>query len=390
MHLIERYSVACGAKIGEPFILTRFFPIAPEKFITFHPSSKYDSKVYDYWQDVLDIIHPKLQERNISIIQIGSKGDRAYNYCYNTAGQTSVNQAAFIISHAIMHVGSDSFAAHVASGFRKKIVALYSNNFMECVRPYWGDMEKDMRLISSPKNGKPNFSQVENPKTINDIRPEVIAKEILSLLGINFDFPFETKRVGAYTKNVFIESAATNVVDERAFNSDSMVVRMDFNFNEAILDKQLQKCPCSIVSDMPVSLDMLKEYRGRVREFIYDLTENYNMEFLSKLLELGIPVITATGESGELLNKIKLDLLDFGQIHIKKIPNQEEIDKVKSWGKLWYKTTKFTISEGKFYPSKAALVHNKPCQSIRDSIHEVIDCPEFWEELENVKILTKS
>ena len=27
-----------------------------------------------------------------------------------------------------MHIGADSFAAHIASGYGKKIVALYSNN----------------------------------------------------------------------------------------------------------------------------------------------------------------------------------------------------------------------------------------------------------------------
>src|SRR3954466_6423663 len=113
MHLIQRYALSCGVPIGEPFILPKFYPLVVDKFITLHPNSKYPSKCYSFWQDVIDLIHPILTANDISIVQIGTKEDKPLRGCYYTAGQTTINQAAYIVSHAMIHVGADSFAAHI-------------------------------------------------------------------------------------------------------------------------------------------------------------------------------------------------------------------------------------------------------------------------------------
>ena len=145
-HLVETYALNCGLKIGEPSIIEKFYPINLDKYITFHPNSKYDSKSYDYWQEVLDIIAPPLKEMGISIVQIGSKGDRPFNYAQHTQGSTNIGQVAYILNGAQLHLGVDSFPTHVASSYRKKIVCLYSNTYADIVGPYWGD-EKDHILL---------------------------------------------------------------------------------------------------------------------------------------------------------------------------------------------------------------------------------------------------
>ena len=61
MHLIERYASACGVKISRPYIYDKYFPLPFDKYITFQPYSKYDSKNYDYWDEVILLILPYLK-----------------------------------------------------------------------------------------------------------------------------------------------------------------------------------------------------------------------------------------------------------------------------------------------------------------------------------------
>ena len=70
MHLIESYATNCGLKIDEPFIYEKFFPLAFDKYITFSPSNN-PAQDYDYWIEVINIIHPKLKKEGINILQLG-------------------------------------------------------------------------------------------------------------------------------------------------------------------------------------------------------------------------------------------------------------------------------------------------------------------------------
>ena len=69
MHLVEQYALSCGVKIDKPFIDTSYFPISADKYITLHASCRIQSKTYDYYNDVVELIYPFLQKENIQIIQ---------------------------------------------------------------------------------------------------------------------------------------------------------------------------------------------------------------------------------------------------------------------------------------------------------------------------------
>ena len=142
MHLIETYALNCGLKIDEPFIYDKYCPIPFEKYISFQPYSKYDAKSYDYWQEVINQIFPKLQAENIHIIQIGGKDEKPIDNCYHLQGKTSISQAAYIIKNSIIHLGVDSFGVHIASHYDKKIIALYSNSRPENAGPYFKKKSK--------------------------------------------------------------------------------------------------------------------------------------------------------------------------------------------------------------------------------------------------------
>jgi len=192
VHLLSRYSLSCGVKPGNPFIIDKYYPLPFNKYITFQPFSR-QSKSFDFWQEVLDLILPVLNKENIKIVQIGGINEKPFLGCYHTQGGTSIAQAAFLIKHSLFHFGTDSFGVHLASAFKKKIVALYSNNYPSCVGPYWSD-SSDVILLEPDrnKNKKPSFALEENPKSINLIKPEKIAESICKLLNLKFKIEYKS------------------------------------------------------------------------------------------------------------------------------------------------------------------------------------------------------
>ena len=76
MHVLESYALQNDLKIDRPLLYERFFPLAVDKFITIDTSNLGTSALsYDHWPLVVNLIHSKLQEQQISIIQLGNKED---------------------------------------------------------------------------------------------------------------------------------------------------------------------------------------------------------------------------------------------------------------------------------------------------------------------------
>ena len=161
MHLLEQYALACGVKIGLPHVETNFFPLPFSDYIIIHPSSGMPAKNYDYFEDVIGLISPYLKEKGIKIVQIGGAKDTALSNCHHLQGSTTLNQTFFLIKNCMALLGNDSFSTHVASGFNRKIVSLFSNTFKECCGPYWGDPEKQALIQADTQGKKPSFSAKE-------------------------------------------------------------------------------------------------------------------------------------------------------------------------------------------------------------------------------------
>lgn len=344
MHLLERYATSCGVKISKPYIYENFFPLPEGKYISFQPFSKYPSKNYDYWDEVISIINPYLLKENIKIIQIGAKQDRPVVNTYNLCGQTTVQQAAFIIKHGIMHVGADSFAAHIASGYDKKIVALYSNNNINNVKPYWS-REEDVILLSPNIDRKPQYSVDEFPKNINKIKPEIIAQSILKLLNIQTNKLPTTIFIGNDYSNKTLQIIPDNPIDPRQFNIENLIIRMDYFFNEKVLEIYLQHKKCIIFTNKPISIDLLRRYKSNIPQVVYIIDEDNNPNFIKDLKYSTINYAMISWLDDSQLNKYKLDYMDLGLIVSKKIPDH----KIEMNDNIHFKSSIILISsEGQF------------------------------------------
>lgn len=390
MNVLELYSLTSGQKIKNINILEKFYPLNIEKYILFQPFSK-PSKCYDLWHDVLDILQPILKKSGYSLVQIGLPAEPPLPDCIDLHGKTTINQCAYLCSKAELILTTDSFSSHLAGHYNKNLVVLISNNYSECVRPYFGDKNKQIVLEPDRTKRKPLFNYDEGPnKQINEIRPETIAYSVCHLLGLNFDYPYETIFVGESYKNKILEATLHGVTNISNLGTDQMVIRCDYEFNEAILQQQMQHCPVTLVTDKPINLEILKAYKQRIKQIFYIIAENNDPKFAMAVTRLGIPLHMFSFLSEEKLNPYKLDYLDISPIFHKAVKTKDQIKEISDVpvDQLYYKSSKHILSSGKIYPSKAAYLTNLPNDTI-NQISPIIDNEEFFKESEYFTLLKK-
>ncbi len=359
MHLIEQYALASSSTISKPQIFTKYFPLPNiNKYITLHTQSK-ETKSYDLWQEVIDLILPILRKENISIIQIGQKDEKPINGCYHIMGQTSLNQCCYILQNTLAHLGCDSFPVHVCSVFGKKICSIYSNNFIRNVGPYWSKAEDVILLEPDRKEGeKPSF-MITGEKSINTIKPEKLAQSICKLLNLDFLYPYKTLQIGKFYQNRVIESDCSNVLNIQQIGLSNIILRLDYNYNLAVMIEQLKRNPCSILTDKAIPINILQELKPHVLEVMVKITDKHNPLFIKELQEAKIKYRMFTELPIKELNKIKLDYIDFTQIITHRgEPVMPEILKDKNLANIYYKCNKNVISND-FYQSKYDLLSKR-------------------------------
>ena len=383
MHLIETYALSCGARIDKPLVYEKYFPLPQVEYISFQPFSGAPSKNYDFWQQVVDILYPILKSKDISILQIGAKEEKVFQGCLSVVGNTNLGQCCYVINRAKLHLGADSFGNHVASGFNKKIVSIYSNNIVKNVKPYWSDSES-VTLLEPKRKGKPNFEMEESPKTINSIKPETIAEAVCKLLGINFKKLYETVHIGEKfgQDNFFVW--VPDVVHPIEKPPQPIEVRMDYHFDESILEKQLQICPCAIITNKVIDLELLKKYRPHVAHLFYEITKDDDPSFAQKARKMGLKIIPITRLSNEEITDKKVGYFDVGKINFIEEPDKELIKKIKNNSNLFYKSNKIIMSNTKRYSSHPKYKEGIICNN---NFEPVDTSGNFFDDLDHYHIV---
>lgn len=390
MHLLDTYALNCGLKIDKPYIHTMFYPLGEERYITIQPFSNYSGKQYDYWNEVISYIAPKLEENGIKIVQIGKKDDSPIASCIWAQGTTTIAQASFLIKNSMLHLGVDSFGVHVASAFDKKIVALYSTNWAENCKPYWSN-PKDCAIIEPDRTErKPSFQfEDEPPKTINEIKPEFVASAVLELLGLEYKIEHETLHIGQSYANFNVHVVPEGLASDLEPSLPHIVIRMDLSFNEDILYDILNKMKSvSIFTDKALDTEIVEEHKAKVKEVVYVLDKDNDIEFVKYLHNTGLEYILVTDIDGQELKDLKFKYLDYNFIFKRSVNPKERLKILEnSLGSLVYKTNRKIIKNKKAYASVSALKKDEPLKDFSDqAFSPVIDEPEFWQDLEYVYI----
>lgn len=390
MHIIESYSLNCGAKIGKPFIYKTFFPLPFEKYIIFFAGAKIAGKEYAYYQDVIDLIYPYLENHNIKMVQVGPKESFVYEGVINLCGQLNINQTAYLIEKAQLYFGIDGFESQAAGDENIPIVSINTLNYSQNTGPYFGDKTKQVVLESFRNigNGKASFNINEYPKSVNSIKPELLANSILKNLGLGSEIKIETLHTGEKYSHLRIEETLLNFKEFPQKLNGLVEIRADLGYNEENLFYQLsQSQKAVIVAEGEVSLNILSRLKDKITAFVFKVGKENKSEFLKKVKEIGINIILISEMTPEEISNQKIHYYDFGNINKLNEPSQELIDKLKKdLDRLFYRSCKTTISDGKFYSSLAASRLDYPIHKTHE-YQKVIDSPEFWKNLDFFTII---
>jgi len=390
MHILEQYALNCGVPISKPYINQEFFPLPFDKYITIHPKGKFASREYDYWEEVIFNLAPILNKYNINIVQIGGKDDAPLPLCYPTQGQTNFNNLAYIIQNSMLHLGVDSLPVHLASAFDKKIVALYCNMYPNQSGPYWSNPKDYDLIFSDLKNKKPSYAPIENPKTINFIKPEEIVNSVLNKL----DLKEKVNQKSVYFGNAYhlraLEIIPDHIPDLSQFNINIANVRMDYVFNEEYLFNILSLYKTNILTNRPININQLIKFKKNILSvfFIFDKNSNFDIDFIKNLRNNGIKFSIISFIEEQEVQKYKLDLMDFCNINIKNLEDNKKIIESFEKQNLKFKSAKILLSKGKMYPSFQSYKNN---QSYSANVNESFDFKndgDLYKELESFYIFT--
>lgn len=394
MNLAQLYSLSSGQKLDRIYTNEKFYPLPFEKFIVFHPISK-PSKCFDLWDEVLDIIKPELDKNDIHIVQVGGKNEKAFDGCYHTEGTTNYGQLQFLISKAQLVLTTDTISSHLAGHYDKKRIVLISNNFKDCVKPYFGTPENEVIFEPDRTKKNPTFSLDEGSnKQINEINPEAIAESTLKLLGLNYNYPFKTLYFGPLYLNRNIEGIPDQTIDIRQFGIPSLLLRMDVLFNEAALLEQAKISKVSIVTNKPVNLKLLEAIKPQLQEIYYELDSAHDPEFVEAVINLGVKIHLFSYLPPEKIQELKIHYYEFGVIHSKTILNPAENKELSETYKkekqnLYYKSHKFILSNGKIFPSLASYKSGFNIPGFQHQILPIIDTQDYWKDWESHYFLKK-
>jgi hypothetical protein len=392
MRLLDTYALASGSKIKKPYIFDNFFPLVFDRYITFQAQTKYDSKDYNYWQNVINILLPTLEKNNIKIIQIGGGNENVYKYTLDLRGRTDINQLAYILKNSMLHFGADSLGVHMASSYDIPIVALYSVSQSSVSGPHFGSKDKQILFDAylRTRTGKPSYSAQEAPKCINLIKPDEIANAVFKLLNIDFRTPFETVYIGEkYGPKVFRE-----LIPFKTFPFDNpqmpIEIRMDLEFNEQVLAEQLSRTKAIVITNKRINKSLLQQLKPNISAIVYDIPEKDEPKFIDDIKDLGIPILLISSLPTSTIIEKKIDYYQFSKINELQIEKEGVINNLKKdIDKLFYQSNKIVFANDKIYMGNMARLNN---QEIPNDFHynKVIDHPDFWKELQFFHIVKKN
>lgn len=379
-HLIEEYAKNLGVKIGKPIFEPHFIPIIDDKYITIHVDNKINSKYYEFFPEVINLIKPHLEINGYKIYQIGGENDPLIESVHKSYLGLSRKQSAYIIKNSSLHLGIDSFPVHLASTYDIPIVVLYSHIYPQNAYPYWSSKEKVKILEADRKGLKPCFSYDENPKSINTIKPENIVKSVFDLLDLKYIKSINTLYIGQLYSKPLIEIVPNFFGHSDELKNRTLTIRADYEFNPEILPHWCSAYKVEIVSEKPIDVNLLKAYKDNILNVVFYINdcESFTAEYLNSAKNTGVQ-IQHRSKNKDDIQKIRMSYFDF-PIELETEVDQNKINELKNIPNLKFLTKKDIFSKGKRYASKAHLDSDKV---FLDKVEDVIYNDQFWKDIEH-------
>lgn len=379
-HLIEEYAKNLGVKIGLPIFPTHYMPIVDDKYITVHVDNKIDSKFYEFFPEVIELLKNLLQPLGYKIYQIGGGDDPQLPFVDKSFLGFTRKQTSFIVKNSSLHFGIDSFPVHQASVFDVPIVVLYSHIYPSHANPYWSTSSK-VRILEADRGGrKPSYTYHEKPKSINTIKPEEVVKSVCELLNIPYTKSINTKFIGERYSQAVVEIIPNFYGFAEELKNRLINIRMDYFHNENNLLAWCSNYACHIIANKQISIKVLSERKNNIKKITFQIqnTKDFPKEYLEAVKNLGLDIACSTKNKEELA-EIRNFYFDF-RIELDEPPNQDSVNQLSQISNLKFLTKKDIFSNGKRYASKAHVDSDKV---FVDRASDVIYNESFWTDLDH-------
>jgi hypothetical protein len=230
----------------------------------------------------------------------------------------------------------------------------------------------------------PAYGVGENPKTVNFIEPEKIANHIFKALGLKDRIEHKTFFIGDLYPTKVVEvipdfSPSAGFMDQRALN-----LRMDYNFDEEKAISWLQNRKINLLTNKPVSLNLLKYFRKNIVQLTVNINEKFTIDYLTAAKNTGINVEIFCEKEAQL-EGYRFKFFDF-DVNESIFKAKEDLDSELS--KLTENTRflsgKILLSEGKKYSCYEA---KKAKKELTTQPEVVYDTKDFWKELDHYRLI---
>ena len=190
--LAEEYASHCQCELGDYFIEEEKHDFSLNgSYATLHVgsgSNKWSARKYLHWQEVVDNL--KACVTNLKIVQIGAEDDmKIKNVDMDLTGKTNYNQLATLMKDAILHIGIDSFPMHLASAYKKSLVAVFGSSYAKSTGPWYKDKTINHILLETTNRFTCNKACYKNEcfvdkdyPCLNEIPPKYVFDSCLKLL----------------------------------------------------------------------------------------------------------------------------------------------------------------------------------------------------------------
>jgi hypothetical protein len=389
MKLLELYSLVTGLQINKPFIYKAFYPLPFQKYITIQGSSAQAAKCYTFWEDVIELLKPTLDELGISLVQVGGEKDEAIKHAFHLQGKTTEQQTAYVLSNSLLHLTNDSFTGHLAGAFDVPMVIPYGSTTVKNHSPFFYNREKTVFIEADLKGDKPSFSKEETPKMVDTIMPETIANAALKLLEKE-PSKRTSLRLGDFYPTYIVEYVPDHVIAPSYLAGGVINIRMDYCFDEKNFVKVVYGRKCNVITDKPIDIKLIRSFKTHINRLSFEVFMDTNPEYVKQLKSTGIDLHLFTKESDEIkLKELRLKHFQFEIVQEKPITKESLDIKDKVGYNTCYKTNKFLLAKDGIFLSKVDWKANKSVKNFEDNVRPIQDLPDFWDECDYFYIFNK-
>lgn len=383
MNLTEKIALDCGLKISTPEIDEFFYPLSDDNYIIIDTRSTFDSGVYDFYRDVVDLVHKYLITKKIKVFQFADENSLKLS-CDKCFIKLNKKQECYLINRSKLIVANEGSTLYLASALNKESIGLYSIFTPENRAPVW-NKDKQKNLESHRFNNLPSYNQLkETPKSVNLIDPYEIARNILDKLGIDHDLnKYELIYLGKNYNQRIVEVIPDFISDENFLKNQSINLRLDYiqDLDAKVLQYWLYNKKVNIITDKDMNPNLLKPYKNNIVAITIMLSDDISENFVKICKTLGLQ-IKIYCDNKQKFNEYKFKFLDW---EVEKDFKDEELlsmlDFIDKNSK--YVSSKTLISKGKQYPCKSAYLNQKELDYNGNSV--TLD-EDFEQEIEFFKI----